>query len=250
MGGLLCPTPLVLPLVELPLFQDQHLLTEFHFSGSALGWVTREIFREILIQVCLISHSNFVSQLPQVVIPAIELIRNKNGLMRSDRALIYVDGHLAHEDAIALTACQDNNVDVYELFPHSSLVTQPLDVNFFRSFRSLLRRVGVLPLHCTDTLQYYLTEATVTGSDSVSKRREALLRAAASALQGAGTRSAIQTAFRRAGSSTTPHHFSHLPQGSTLSMQTWLWATPSSQMWTHATWRPALSAQGCSLGRC
>jgi hypothetical protein len=148
-----------------------------------------------------------------------------------------------------MTACQDHNIDVFELFPHSSHVSQPLDVNFFRSFNSQLRRVCLFPPLLLTSPQFYPIELENTGSVTTAERREALLRAARSGLVGAATPTAIQTAFKRTGSRNSAD-VSHAPQGSTRSIPPRFLHIQLLPISTRTTSRPPVLARLCSLGLC
>jgi len=76
------------------------------------------------------------------MIPWVNKKRNSCPVLKGQRALLYVDGHISHEDPEAVQALSDHQIDVYELFPHSSLVTQPLDLTVFNPWRVNLRKVG------------------------------------------------------------------------------------------------------------
>jgi hypothetical protein len=106
---------------------------------------------------------------------------------------------LSHENAEVLKEFADAYIDVYELYPHSSHLTQPLDVNFFRSWRAALNRVSHFPLFSLTPPQFYKVESRNMQGNSVSDRREALLRACQSALHVASALINIEQSWRRAG---------------------------------------------------
>ena len=45
--------------------------------------------------------------------------------------VLLIDGHSSHIDINASKLCKDNNILLYCLSPHSSHITQPLDVGFY-----------------------------------------------------------------------------------------------------------------------
>jgi hypothetical protein len=125
-GRLLQPVSIILQLKEVPPLASEDVMKFYTFSGNSAGWVTREIF------------SNIVKN---VLIPGIVKLRAELDMPANEPAILFVDGHKAHEDADMLEECKRAHIDVVLLPPHSSHVLQPLDVNFFRSWRSLLKRV-------------------------------------------------------------------------------------------------------------
>ena len=88
-----------------------------------------------------VSRFTFISM--QIMIPHIQKMKAKPGL-EDKPALLFLDGHISHEEPTSAQALKDINCDIYELFPHSSLVTQPLDLTVFNTWRCNLRKVGVL----------------------------------------------------------------------------------------------------------
>ena len=122
---MLQPVSLILQLKEVPPLVTHEVMKFYTFSGHSAGWVTREIF------------SNVVRK---VFIPGIVKLRTELEMPADEPAILFLDGHKAHEDAELLEACKAANIDVVLLHPHSSHVLQPLDVNFFRSWRALMKK--------------------------------------------------------------------------------------------------------------
>ena len=73
--------------------------------------------------------------------PGIVEARRKNALAADVPALLLFDGHLSHEIPDLIRHLRDNAIYVMELYPHASHLQQPLDVNFFHSWRANLRKV-------------------------------------------------------------------------------------------------------------
>ena len=80
------------------------------------------------------------SHFEQIMIPYVLAKRSSNPALRDKRALLFLDGHISHEDPEANAAMAEHQIDVYELLPHSSLVTQPLDLSVFNPRRANLRK--------------------------------------------------------------------------------------------------------------
>ena len=87
------------------------------------------------------------------MIPHVDKKRADNTSLADKPAILFVDGHISHEDPAAVQALHERNIDMYELLPHSSLVTQPLDQTVCGTWRSSLRKA--LP---STYLSYYLSE--------------------------------------------------------------------------------------------
>jgi len=137
---LIQPVPFISPSKEAPSLDNVQLLRFYAYSGEASGWITSHIFLQIVEKVwfCVLCLSDFV----QILLPAVAQIRARNGGELADRpAVIFCDGHSSHETPAVMALCRDNNVDVIKLYPHSSHITQPLDLSFFRKWRAELRHV-------------------------------------------------------------------------------------------------------------
>ena len=50
--------------------------------------------------------------------------------------LLIVDGHTTHIDVEISKFCKENGILLYCLLPHSSHITQPLDVGFFGALKT------------------------------------------------------------------------------------------------------------------
>ena len=79
----------------------------------------------------------------QVLIPHVASVRQKQGL-EGKWAVLFIDGHATHTQIEVVRLCQEHQIDLITLFPHSSHLTQPLDLTIFKSWRDSLRKV------CTD----------------------------------------------------------------------------------------------------
>jgi hypothetical protein len=56
------------------------------------------------------------------------------------RILLIMDGHGTHTHGQNINYCQENNIDVCFLPPHTSHLTQPLDVGIFNAYKAAYRR--------------------------------------------------------------------------------------------------------------
>ena len=110
---------IIVPLKEAPPLTHELTQEFFALSGQPSGWITATIFREWATKV-----DNFMPMFAdnlQIMIPWVIKKRNSNLLLKDKRALLYLDGHLSHEDPDAIQALSDNQIDVYVLYPHSNL---------------------------------------------------------------------------------------------------------------------------------
>lgn len=78
-----------------------------YFGKSDNGWITQELFYGWLTK-------HFVRYIP-----------------KTRPTCLLVDGHASHIDLETSKFCKDNGILLYCLPPHSSHITQPLDVGFF-----------------------------------------------------------------------------------------------------------------------
>ena len=82
-----------------------------YFGRSPTGWISTELFYGWI--------ANFFAK--RVTVRPVILL---------------VDGHSSHIDMHTSKFCRDNNILLYCLPPHSSHLTQPLDVSFFKPLKS------------------------------------------------------------------------------------------------------------------
>ena len=90
---------------------------EGDFAGAYLGnsdngWMVTELFYGWVV-------NHFVSQIPP-----------------ERPVVLLVDGHTTHTDVEVFKICKENGIMLYCLLPHSSHITQPLDVGFFGALKS------------------------------------------------------------------------------------------------------------------
>ena len=106
--------------------QDQPELRDWHFGTSKRGWTTNALALEWLQK----------SFLPQTAAPG-------------QRRLLIFDGHQSHATEEFMWECYTNDVYLLYLPPHSSHITQPLDVSVFSALKAAYRRfLGDLALLC------------------------------------------------------------------------------------------------------
>jgi len=140
-GGLMTPVQLVLPSVEAPNLQNSDLYQFYTFSGQAAGWITRDIFNHIVHEVILLPFEARRSPPPQHFIPQVRASRTRHGFPANEPAVLFLDGHLSHEDSELLEELRTEGIDVVEFYPHASHIQQPLDGGFFRVWRCNMRKV-------------------------------------------------------------------------------------------------------------
>ena len=114
----------------IPPMRDMHVFPGVRFSYNPLegsvdgaffgksdnGWITQELFNGWLTK-------HFVRCIPP------------------ERPIcLLVDGHSSHIDLETSKSCRDNNIYLYCLPPHSSHITQPLDVGFFSPLKVAWKR--------------------------------------------------------------------------------------------------------------
>ena len=111
-AGKSLPNLLILPLKTLPEL-DEDLERTFKIAGSAKGWMTSDIFQNMLM--------NFY-------VPAIDTLRRE--LNAEDAvALINYDGASTHLNINTEKLKTDHHIIINMLEPHSSALMQPLDLN-------------------------------------------------------------------------------------------------------------------------
>jgi hypothetical protein len=102
----------------------------------------------------------------------------------AERRLLIVDGHCSHQNGDFIAVCMENKVDLMILPPHTSHVTQPLDVGVFSSYKHHMRKLA------GQDLRY---------SPNNRLPRAVWLSHLARARKNALTRSNILAGFRKAG---------------------------------------------------
>ncbi|KAK3748521.1 hypothetical protein RRG08_008682 [Elysia crispata] len=104
---------LIYPGTQFRGFKPQEVFEQSFIGRSENGWITQNLFYEWLKQV-------FVPQTAHVKKPL----------------LLLVDGHISHQSVQASKLCDENNIVLYCLPPHSSHILQPLDVGVFKTMKS------------------------------------------------------------------------------------------------------------------
>ena len=108
---------------------DRPELRSWHFATSKRGWTSNALALEWLQKVFL----------PQTAAPG-------------QRRLLILDGHRSHATTDFMWECYSHNVHLLYLPPHSSHITQPLDVAVFSALKAAYRRLlGNLALLCDAT---------------------------------------------------------------------------------------------------
>ena len=104
---------LIYPGTQFRGFKPQEVFEQLFIGISENDWITQNLFYECLKQV-------FVPQTAHVKKPL----------------LLLVDGHISHQSVQASKLCDENNIVLYCLPPHSSHMLQPLDVEVFKTMKS------------------------------------------------------------------------------------------------------------------
>jgi len=89
--------------------------SDWGLGNSDSGWQTTETFYEYIVNV-------FYHWLL------------KNSIQFP--VIIYLDGHSSHTSIPLIQFCRSNNIELIKLFPHSTHISQPLDVTFFAPFKA------------------------------------------------------------------------------------------------------------------
>lgn len=87
------------------------------------GWMTRDVFEKII-------NDHFI--------PHVQMKRNMLGLQDS-RAVLVTDGHVSRYNVSVLKNLSEKNISLVILVPHTTHVSQPLDVALFSPFKTKLR---------------------------------------------------------------------------------------------------------------
>jgi hypothetical protein len=111
----------ILPLVHLPPLSDD-VMVEFHFAGQSNGWIDGQIFK------------NFVET------EFVNIVNNKRQKMNKpeEKVLLILDGHSSRGALDAKMLCEQHNIYILLLPPHSSAITQPLDLSVNGEFKKHL----------------------------------------------------------------------------------------------------------------
>jgi hypothetical protein len=174
----------VLPLQTLPALPgvDVHappeelagsLLNKYTWHGSARGWMTAEIFSDII---------------RRVFIP--EVVRRRTGSNR--RALLLIDGASSHDSQEVRDMLEEAGIDLVMLLPNSTHLLQPLDAGIFGPFKQHLHKN-------LSAMRSSLSTTRRRDFSTVPARRAALLQAAVDAMRSATGMIDIVDAFTRTG---------------------------------------------------
>jgi hypothetical protein len=122
------PTPtLIIPGKRVPADdgeEDQQLM--WNWCGSETGWINHELW---------------VQWLQVVFIPWVERHRKAFSDLKSERVLLWSDGHQSRLQLPALTMLQDAKIDLVLIPPHTSHILQPLDCGIHNKFKVRLRQI-------------------------------------------------------------------------------------------------------------
>lgn len=77
----------------------------------------------------------------QDFIPEIDRRRKEWKLPETERALLLMDGHKAHDNDEVRQLLAQHHIDVEFFLPHATHLMQPLDVVLFRILKAELRKV-------------------------------------------------------------------------------------------------------------
>ncbi len=114
-----------------------------------------------------------------------------------------MDGHCTHVAAITAQFCNQNNIDICLMPPHTTHVLQPLDVGIFNSFKAGYRRAIQNPA---------LNDVTFMGLNAATSNRIKMLARALVANQHACSPANIRRSFWKTG--IYPTSFSQFLHGS------------------------------------
>ncbi|KAH7818830.1 putative DDE superfamily endonuclease [Monocercomonoides exilis] len=143
-----------------------HSLSSFNirYVNSSPGWITKEIFRHIMINYC------------------IPFVEEKVKLTSSLRALLLMDNHSTHNDGFVIEAAEKDNIILKRFPPNMTHLLQPCDSRIFSRLKSTLNNKFVIP-----------------SPFSLSSYRTQLTEVLPEALAAACTHSTIKAAFIKTG---------------------------------------------------
>ena len=122
-GNALIPS-VILPLQYAPQLPPD-LYTRFHWAGTAKGWITDDIFKEII---------------EKIFIP--EIAKRREAMHFEDKkAILLLDSHGSRFQECISKLLSDNNIEMLTIPAHSSHVLQPLDRITFSLFKSELQKL-------------------------------------------------------------------------------------------------------------
>lgn len=163
----------ILPLIEVPVFDDKRLYDQADIHGQKKGWISDEIMLDII-------HS--------VLIPEVEHRRIQ--MKQPDAwAVLMWDGHGSHCREAITKLLTENNIDSVVFIPHASHIQQPLDLIIFRRFKAAMRR----------ELKQQLRTHPDLRSCAISRRRELYITCGISAMHEATSFRSVIDSFERAG---------------------------------------------------
>ena len=115
----------ILPLESLPDLEDS-TIQRYSWSGSATGWITKEIWS-------LWIRDHFI--------PWVQERRSLLPASVTDKtAALFMDAHVSRLDEVAHRALEDNNIKAITIPAHSSQILQPLDCGVNNTLKSLLKK--------------------------------------------------------------------------------------------------------------
>ena len=128
-GSVLGKYQVILPLQELPKWENKRILKAFDCHGQKKGWVSTEIMKDII---------------EKVFVPGVIAKRSELEVSPDAPAVLLWDGHVSHqtEEVVALLA--RHHITSVLFVPHASHLMQPLDLGIFRVYKSAIREVCCL----------------------------------------------------------------------------------------------------------
>ena len=124
---------MIVPNTELPTLPKEVNQDAFLWRGQPSGWITDEIFLEVLS-----AHHGLLDEIARR--------RAKLGLaVENAPAILFVDGHGSHVTDEVRDVLKGHNITLFVFVPHSTHITQPLDVILFGEYKKELKKVSPPP---------------------------------------------------------------------------------------------------------
>ena len=82
-------------------------------------------------------NNSFLAWVQHILLP----YRIKKGFSAEDWILLVMDGHKTHMCQPIIDICRENKIQICYLEPHTSHVSQPLDISIFSSYKANFKRL-------------------------------------------------------------------------------------------------------------
>ena len=128
-GSVLGKYQVILPLQELPKWENKRIFKAFDCHGQKKGWVSTEIMKDII---------------EKVFVPGVIAKRSELEVSPDVPAVLLWDGHVSHQTEEVVKLLARHHITSVLFVLHASHLVQPLDIGIFRAYKSAIREVCCL----------------------------------------------------------------------------------------------------------